>query len=116
MPALRDEAAGVRGRLDALAGEFADGTLTASQLRIATERLRARLAALEAQIADAGRVDLLGSVVQADDVQAAWNGLSTDRRRAVVDALMIVRLHPVGRGVRTFRADTVEIEWKGEAT
>jgi hypothetical protein len=30
----------------------------------------------------------------------------------VVDALMTIRLHPVGRGVRTFRPETIDIEWK----
>lgn len=60
VPALRDEANAFRGRLDALAMEFADGELTASQLRVATDRLRAELAEIEAQIADAGRLDLLG--------------------------------------------------------
>ena len=31
---------------------------------------------------------LLGPLVQADDVRAAWEALSTDRQRVVIDALM----------------------------
>ncbi|MEJ2860538.1 recombinase family protein [Actinomycetospora flava] len=61
--ALRDEAATLRARLDSLAVEFADGDLTASQLRTATERLRARLAEVEARQAEAGRASVLAPLV-----------------------------------------------------
>jgi DNA invertase Pin-like site-specific DNA recombinase len=110
---MREEAVALRTRLDALAVDFADGSLTASQLRAATERLREKLADVEARMADAGRVDLLGPLVTADDVRVAWDDLSTARRRAVVDLLMTVQLRAPGRGTRTFRPETVEIQWKG---
>ena len=108
--ALRTEAAALRARLDQLATEFADGVLTGSQLRTATSRVRSKLATIEARMADAGRTDVLGPLVLAKDVRAAWEALSTDRRRAVIDALMIIRLLPPGRGTRTFRPETVIIE------
>lgn len=110
--ALRDEATAVRSRLESVALEFADGDLTTAQLRVATERLRERLAEAEAKLADAGRVSVLGPLVNVDDVAAAWAALETDRRRAVIDALMIVTLHPPGRGTRTFRPESVGIAWK----
>jgi site-specific DNA recombinase len=72
VPALRDEANAFRGRLDTLAMEFADGELTASQLGLATDRLRARLAVIDAQIADAGRLDLLGPLLTAEECATAW--------------------------------------------
>lgn len=109
--ALRGEAVALRSRLDSLAVDFADGSLTASQLRIATGRVRGRLAAVEATMADAGRVDVLGPLVAAEDVAAVWERLPVARRRAVIDALMVVRLQPVGRGTRDFRPETVTIEW-----
>jgi DNA invertase Pin-like site-specific DNA recombinase len=108
----RAEAQAVRERLESIAIDFADGTLTSSQLRAATERLRARLRDLESELADAGRVDVLGGLVSADDVVAAWEGLSIGHRRAVIDTLCTIRLLPVGRGTRTFRPETVSIEWK----
>lgn len=86
--------------------------VTASQLRTATTRVRTRLADVEAAMADAGRVNLLGPVLQAADVEAAWDALSVSRRRAVVDVLMTVTLLPPGRGTRTFRPESVRIEWK----
>jgi DNA invertase Pin-like site-specific DNA recombinase len=111
--ALRDEANALRARLEAMAAEFgADPDTSPVEYRAMRFPVRARVAEIEAQIADAGRVDLLGPLVQADDVSAAWAALNVERRRAVVDALMIVRLQAVGRGVRTFRPETVEVEWK----
>lgn len=111
VPALQLESTGVRERLDALAVDFADGALTASQLRIATDRLRGRLAEIERELADAGRVDVLGALVDAEDAQAAWDALSLERRRAVISTLMQVTLHPVGRGTRTFVPESVGIVW-----
>jgi site-specific DNA recombinase len=94
--ALRTEAAALRARLDQLATEFADGVLTASQLRTATSRVKSKLATAEARMADAGRTDVLGPLIQAGDVRAAWEALTVDRQRAVIDALMIVTLMPPG--------------------
>lgn len=114
--ALRAQARALRGRLDGMALEFADGELTASQLRMATERLRTRLAGVESKMADAGRVNVLGPLVGAADVRKAWDSLDVDRKRAVVDALCRVVIHPAGRGSRTFRPETVAIEWGGRAS
>lgn len=110
--ALRGEANALRSRLDSLAVDFADGTLTTSQLRLATQRIRDRLSTIERSLADAGRVNVLGALVGAQDVQAVWDSLDVDRRRAVIDVLAGVTLHPPGRGVRTFRPETVSIDWR----
>lgn len=120
---LRMQATALRARLDSLAVEFADGSLTASQLRAATERMRAKLADAEAAMADAGRVDVLGPLVTSDDVRAVWDSLSVARRRQVIDVLATVTIHPPGRGTRFARdetgrydldrvAETVEIDWR----
>lgn len=97
--ALRIEAKGVRARLVQLAEEFADDTLTGEQLRVATGRLRGRLAEIEAALGDAGRAGPLAPIVLSDDPVAAWRALDDlDRRRAVVRSLMTVVLGPPIRG------------------
>jgi hypothetical protein len=48
-------------------------------------------------------------LVGAGDVRAVWEALSTSRKRVVIDALMIIKLMPPGRGTRTFRPETVII-------
>lgn len=107
--ALDAEATGLRERLDALAVDFADGSLTASQLRAATGRMRDRLAEIDKEMADAGRVDVLGPLVGAEDVRAAWDALGTSRKRAALDILMTITIHPPGRGVRNFDPATVDL-------
>lgn len=116
MDALAVEAAGLRHRLDEAATAFAEGAIDASQLRTATQRMRTRLAAIDAELADTARVDLLGELVHAADVRTVWDRLSVPRRRAVIGELVTVRIFPVGRGVRTFRPESVQIDWRREAT
>jgi hypothetical protein len=106
----RSRAMALRTRLGSLAELLADGTLSATEIRSASARLKAELAEVEAQMADAGRVDVLGPLVNAEDVAATWADLDTDRQRAVVATLARVVLLPPGRGTRTFRTATVVIE------
>lgn len=110
--ALRQEAVTLRERLTSVAVEFADGDLTASQLRAVTERLRQKLHAIESEMADAGRVDTLGPLINASDVEAAWAALALPRKRAVLDLLFHIVIHAPGRGTRTFRPETVGVYQK----
>ncbi len=108
---LREEAATVRARLDSLAVDFADGALTASQLRTATERMRARLAELETLMAHTDRAPVLVGLVGADDVRAVWDGLPLFRQRSVIDLLMSITVLPAGRG-GPFNPERVQINWR----
>ena len=85
-----------------------------AQARTANARARARLAAVEAELADAGRVDVLGDLVKADDVRALWDSseFGRARQRAVVDTLLTIVLPPPGRGARRFDPATIETTWK----
>jgi site-specific DNA recombinase len=134
--ALRREARALRTRIDGLAKLFADKVLDEMGVRRESARLRADLADVEAQQRDAGRVNVLGPLVAAGQragdqnearaaVREVWEVLDVDRRRAVVDVLMAVRLLPPGRGVRFGRdvpswerkaaqiKESIEITWMG---
>lgn len=111
--ALRKEARNLRSRLDTLAVDFADGSLTAAQLRTATERLRSKLDAVETAQAHTHRAPILAGLVGKTDVQAAWDALPFARRRAVIDTLMRVTIDPEPvRGARLFNRQLIRIEWK----
>jgi site-specific DNA recombinase len=112
--ALHSKAVALRARLDQFAMELADtdSDLDDRQIRTASKRTRERLAEVEKELADAGRVNVLAPLVLADDVQAAWDAMDVDRQRAVIDVLISVVVLPPGRGTRTFRPETVEITWK----
>ncbi|PRX95616.1 recombinase family protein [Allonocardiopsis opalescens] len=111
--ALREESLTLRSRLDDLAVDYAEGAVSRAQLHAGTMRIRTRLVEIEAAMADAGRVDILGPLVHADDTRAEWEGYETSRRRLVIGALMTVRILPVKRGTRTFRPESLHVEWKG---
>lgn len=112
--ALMAEADTLRRRRDDIAVDYADGAMDRAQFRAANERVLARLAEYEAQIAAAGSASPL-AIVAAGDVRAEWERLSVTQRRNIIAALMTPVLHLPGRGTRTFRPETVEICWKATA-
>ncbi len=109
---LQAEATTLRARLDSLAVEFADGVLSASQLRTINDRINKRLNDIDQELADARRVSVLQPIFDGDDVATTWHALTMQRKRAIIDLLMTVTIYGPGRGTRTFNPDTVVIEWR----
>lgn len=109
---LRAEQSTLTDRLDGLATAYADGTIDARQLTTGTARLRDRLDAIRSELPGLSSAPALGSLVGAADVAAAWAALDTETRREVVSVLAEVTVHRAGRGARTFRPESVKIEWK----
>lgn len=117
---LHAELTALRGRLDSLAGLFADGSIDARQMRGGSERLRARVTAVEAQLADAMSGSVLAGIADADDPGQAWQDSPLDRQRAVLKALARVTLHKSARGRPAgwspgepyLRTETIEIDWR----
>jgi hypothetical protein len=89
-----------------------DDLITRAQFLASTARLRARIAEIDAEITEAGRIDVLAGLIGVDDIAAAWACYSAERKRPVVDTLMAITLHSPGKGVRTFNPDTVEVTQK----
>jgi len=106
---LRTEQSTLRLRLDQLAEQFADGNLSASQLRAGTERLRTRLTDLEARMVHIDRAPLLADLVTAQDVRKTWESIGLDRQRAVIDLLYTVILLPRGPGRKPAERESVRM-------
>ena len=111
---LRDKAAALRARQDEAAALFADGAITASQLKISTAKLSAELAEVESKMLDANKTRVFDGVIGAADPGAVWDGLPLDRKRALIDVLMTVTIAPVGRAGRGFDPESVDIAWRTE--
>src|SRR6185503_16442309 len=92
---------------------FADEAITEADLISGRERGDRRLAEIAAQLAGLGREDVLAPLVTAPDVAAAYDALPLVLKRAVVDTLMTVTLHPSGAGARTFDPGKVLPPGKG---
>lgn len=111
----------LRTRRKSLARLLADDVLTEAEVRTEAPALDAQIAELEAALDGPKRDDVLAAVVLSDDPPAAWEVLELDRKRAVIDTLMTVRIErtrkgrPAGwkRGDSYFNPEAITIEWKG---
>ncbi|OZD31703.1 hypothetical protein CH247_11090 [Rhodococcus sp. 06-156-3b] len=112
MPELRAEADTLRARLDSVATEFADGEVTAQQLRTITERINGKLAEIEGRMIEATQFPVLSGVIAAEDVHGALTGLALDAQRGIVDQILSVTILPTGRTGRVFDPESVRIEPK----
>ncbi len=109
----------MRLRLDELAMLHAEGEITTAQLRTGTARLRDKLDAAESQLAASVSTSPLAGIAGADDVEGTWDGLPLSRRRAIVEAVMVVTIlpGPIGRpkgwrpGEPYFSPDHIVVRW-----
>lgn len=101
--ALRAEAATLRERMDALAVDFAEGILTRSQMRAGSERIEARLTDIDALTASVGERSPLAGVAGPNAAQV-WEGLDIGRKRAIVRALVEVKVFRQPQAGRPSRA------------
>lgn len=99
---LRTERLALRTRLEKLATGWALGTLTDEQLAAATAAAQERLAAVEAELLEAGKADAVEEALNHEDPVAYWYGIPEDqieRRQRIVRGLATVVLgaSPIGR-------------------
>lgn len=112
----------LRERLNQLAGVFAAGGIDAEQLAAGTKALNAELEAVRTEIQGAYRGSALAGIADAPDPGAAWLDAPLDRKRAVLDLLLSVRVKPAKRGrprgwtpgAPYFDPESVVLKWKGE--
>lgn len=94
VPRLRDEANGLRDRLDQITKDYAAGDLTARQLRVATEATEEKLAAVERRLARIGSSSALMKLMSSPDPGTAWLSLGDVNAQArVLKALADVYVH-----------------------
>lgn len=100
------------GLRDQAGEDLIDGVLAPDQFRSLSLSLRARIEAVEHEIGRLASAAQLGDLTafQADP-EGRWANFPLGRRRAIVHALMEVRILPAGVGARSFDPRTVEIKW-----
>lgn len=110
--ALHREAAAIRRNLDELAADRAMGLVSRTQMLAATERGNARLAEIIADLAASASGSALAPFAAGKRAAEVWAALDRARKRAVIDAMTLIVIHPAGRGARVFDPATVEIPWR----
>jgi site-specific DNA recombinase len=117
---LHTRDAGLRARLDEQARLHAQGVIDARQLAEGTASIRTQREQITAELVAASRGSVLQGVADADDPEAAWQGLDLSRRRAILEVLLVVTVLPSRRGRRPgwepgesyFDPGSVRIDWK----
>lgn len=106
--ALVQEQATLQKRQEQLASELADTDMTPAQFRAMNARFTERMEEISNELAASADAADLRPLIDADDVQAAWDQLDLARRRAVILALVDVTVMPTTRGGR-FRPEHIQI-------
>jgi len=111
---LAAEAARLLLRIETVASDYDTGVIDGARYKIATDRVTAELANVNAVRIRRATSQDAASILSAGDPAGAFEAASLDRRRAVANALITVLVHPAPRGSKTFRPETVEVIWKHE--
>jgi site-specific DNA recombinase len=113
--AARDEVKRLRARLATIEADYDAGHVDGRRYAVASEKTRAELATA---LADQGRLSGVGtaaSVLSAPNPVAAFDEAPLMIRRAVVEALCVVKLSPAPRGSHTFDPMTLgDSSWTGD--
>ncbi len=109
---LLAESRRLRERLTTVEADYDAGLIDGRRYATATEKVTAELQAVETErarlLAGTGPAGVLTAHSPAD----AYRSSSLMIRRATVDFLAEITLHPAPRGSRTFDASTVELAWR----
>jgi hypothetical protein len=101
--------------VDNLAVERAEGLLTARQVKIGTDVIAERIAALERRQQDQERLRVFDGIpLGRPEAAAKVMALSPDRFRAVLDVLATITVMPVGKGGHVFDPERVKWRFVGE--
>jgi hypothetical protein len=113
----------LRGKLEALAEDYAADFITRQQMLDGTALTRKRLEQVEAQMEVRAQQSVLaGLPLGTTKVVEEWRGYHLDKQRAILDALMTVTILPAPRGRPAgfqpgvtksyFNPAAVRIDWK----
>lgn len=110
---LRRQATALGELLDEFARDRAEGNITRAQMLAGTARTKAKLEAIEAQLAAATDRSPLEDVVGVQDVATAWKELSLGQQREILKLLVDVVVLPAKRrGGPGFDPDCVQVVWR----
>ena len=110
-PALHADKAVHQAKLTEIASDYDDDLITRPQMLTRTAKRRAKIAAIDAQLAAASAgPDVLDGIAGRPDAEAIWDGLGLARQRSIVNRLAVVTMLPATRRGRGFDPDSVCVE------
>jgi hypothetical protein len=113
VPKLKNERKEISDGLARMAGDEAMGIIPRSIYLEAAKRVTARLEEIDAQIAEAGKIDASALLLTADDPREVWEQLDVTVRRQIIESVMHVTLKPPGCGCRNpDLTQLVRVAWR----
>ena len=110
---IRQKIATLNDRLVELGVERAQGLLTGTQVRAATEVIEKQLAAIEAARRDRDKVAVFDGIrLGTPDAVKDIDELTPDRLRAVIDVLLEITIAPAGKSGNVFNPERVQVVWR----
>lgn len=108
------EAEHLRVKLAQTADDYAADLIDRATYLRTVARARERLTLAEKNAAIRRRPPVLEGLVDSSDVAGVWNALDLDRKRAVIEVLLVLWLLPAGRGSRRMQFDpeSLRVEWR----
>ena len=110
--ALYREAAAIRANLNQSAADAMLNWISRDEHLAASAAGRRRLEEIAADLEASAAGSALAPFAAAESACVVWDGLDTARKRAVIEALTPVIIHPAGRGARSFNPATVIMPWQ----
>jgi site-specific DNA recombinase len=115
--ALQTERAALAETYDGLATLLVEGVLDGPGARRNAAELKAKIAVIDAKLADATRTSPAASLIAAGDkLWERWLGMSVTQRAQAVDELAVVTVKPCAKKGRGFDSGDICIEWRREQT
>lgn len=102
----------LRNRQTAIEADYDDGHIDGLRLATALNKLKPQLDATVRERATLTAGSVVGGLITGPTPAYAFENASLDVKRAVIDALVFVRILPAPRGVRGFNPETVLVLWK----
>lgn len=114
---LHAQRTALRIRMDELAGLFAEGAITAPQLKRGSAQLSNALESLESELAAATQGNPVAALVDGSHGRAKlekrWATTSPDIRGKIIDQLLTVTVNRSPLGLRRFDPNYIDVKWKG---
>lgn len=113
IPKLKTERKEISDGLARMMGDEAMGLVPRAIYLDAAKRVTARLEEIDAQIAEAGKMDATALLLSADDPGDVWRDLDVTIQRKIIENLVHITLRPPGCGCRNpDMSKLVRIGWR----
>lgn len=112
---LQAEADRIRGEMDSIAVERAAHIITPRQFSLMNTGYQAQLADIESRMSTTTRDNVVAALVADGMTRKKWDALAEDgpdKQRFVIGAILDIRLHSGGRGVRNPPPETIQMALK----